>query len=56
MKAGMSAHKVRKAIPLAQNCFATHDDPSEGVGLRMFITEDDYVVGLCKTKKCHQGV
>lgn len=55
MKTAMSAHKVIKAIPLDQNCFATHDGPSEGVGLRMYITEDDYVVGLCKTKKCHQG-
>ncbi len=55
MRADLTAHKVKNAIPLDQNCFATHDGPSEGVGLRMFVTEDKYVVGLCKTKKCHQG-
>lgn len=51
----MKEHKILKAIPLDGECFATYDGPSEGVGLHMYITEDDYVVGLCKTKKCHQG-
>ncbi len=48
-------HKIKKAIPLDMECFATHDNPSEGVGLRIYVTEDNYTVGLCKTKKCHQG-
>ncbi len=51
----MKEHKIVRAIPLDENCFATHDKPSEGVGLRVYVTEDDHVVGLCKTKKCHQG-
>jgi len=51
----MKEHKILRAIPLDENCFATYDGPSEGVGLRMYITEDDYVVGLCRVKKCHQG-
>lgn len=51
----LTKHKIVKSIPLDSRCFATHDGPSEGVGLRMYITEDRYVVGLCKTKKCHQG-
>ena len=51
----MKEHKIVKAIPLDESCFATHNGPSEGVGLHMYITEDDYVVGLCKTKESHQG-
>lgn len=51
----MKEHKVVKAIPLDENCFATHNGPSEGVGLRVYVTEDKYVVGLCKTKTSHQG-
>lgn len=51
----LTEHKIKKTIPLDMNCFATHDNPSEGVGLRMYITDDNYTVGLCKTKKCHQG-
>lgn len=54
-KDNIQKHKIKKAIPADQNCFATHDGPSEGVGLHMYITEDGYVVGICKTKKCHQG-
>lgn len=49
------SHKIIKSIPLDQNCFATHNGPCEGVGLRMYVTEDDHIVGLCRTKKCHQG-
>lgn len=48
-------HKIVRAIPLDENCFATNNNPCEGVGLKVYVTEDDYVVGLCKTKKCHQG-
>lgn len=51
----MKEHKIVRAIPLDENCFATHDNPSEGVGLKVYVTEEDYVVGLCRTKKCHQG-
>lgn len=51
----LTPHKIKKAIPLDQECFATHDGPSEGIGLRMYVTEDNYTVGLCETKKCHQG-
>lgn len=51
----MEQHKIIKAIPLDENCFATHEKPGEGVGLRIYVTEDNHVVGLCKTKKCHQG-
>lgn len=51
----MKEHKIIRAIPLDENCFATHDDPCEGVGLRVYVTEDDHVVGLCRTKQCHQG-
>lgn len=51
----MKLHKIKRAIPLDENCFATHDKPSEGVGLKVYVTEDNYVVGLCKTKRCHQG-
>lgn len=51
----MKEHKIVRAIPLDESCFATHNGPSEGVGLNMYITEDNYVVGLCKTKKSHQG-
>ena len=51
----ITEHKIKKIIPLDMNCFATHNEPSEGVGLRMYVTEDNYTVGLCRTKKCHQG-
>ena len=51
----MKEHKIVKAIPLDENCFATHNAPSEGVGLRVYVTDDNHVVGLCRTKKCHQG-
>lgn len=51
----MKAHKIVRAIPLDENCFATHDKASEGVGLKVYVTEDNYVVGMVKTKKCHQG-
>lgn len=51
----MKKHKIVRAIPLDENCFATHDKPSEGVGLKVYVTEDEHVVGLVKTKKCHQG-
>lgn len=51
----MKEHKIVRAIPLDENCFATHDNPCEGVGLKVYVTEDDHVVGLVKTKKCHQG-
>ena len=52
---GFTEHKIKAAIPLDMECFATHDNPSEGVGLRIYVTEDNHTVGLCKTKKCHQG-
>lgn len=51
----MKEHKIVRAIPLDEKCFATHDNPCEGVGLKVYVTEDDHVVGFCKTKKCHQG-
>ena len=51
----MKEHKIVRAIPLDENCFATHDKPCEGVGLKVYVTEDEHVVGLVTTKKCHQG-
>lgn len=51
----MKLHKIERAIPLDENCFATHEKPCEGVGLKVYVTEDKHVVGICKTKKCHQG-
>lgn len=54
-KIKLSKHKIKKAISLYEECFATNDGPCEGVGLHIYITEDNYVVGLCKSKKCHQG-
>jgi len=51
----VNPHKIVRAVPLDKNCFATHNKPCEGVGLRVYVTEDEHVVGLCRTKSCHQG-
>ena len=51
----MKEHKIVKAIPLDDNCFATHEKECEGVGLKVYVTDDKHVVGLVKTKTCHQG-
>lgn len=51
----MKEHKIVRAIPLDDNCFATHEKACEGIGLKVYVTEDDHVVGLVRTKTCHQG-
>mgnify|MGYP006969210825 CR=1 FL=1 len=42
----MKEHKIVRAIPLDDNCFATHEKECEGVGLKVYVTEDKYVVVL----------
>jgi len=51
----MKKHKIIKQVPLDKNCFASNESACEGIGLKVYITEDEYVVGICKTKVCHQG-
>lgn len=48
-------HKIIKAYPRSATCFATRDDAIEGLGIRIYITEDGYSVGLVSTKESHQG-
>lgn len=51
----MSEHKIIKEIPWRDTCFGCNGGPNEGIGMRAYVTEDGYVVGLCHTKACHQG-
>lgn len=48
-------HCIIKSIPWSETCFGCNDGPNEGIGMRAYISEDGYVVGLCETKESHQG-
>lgn len=51
----ITTHKIVSAIPWSETCFGCNGGANEGIGMRAYVTEDDYVVGLCKTKSGHQG-
>lgn len=48
-------HNIIKSIPWSETCFGCNNGSNEGIGMRAYISEDDYVVGICKTKESHQG-
>lgn len=55
MEYKVKERKIVKSIPWRETCFGCYEGPSEGIGMRAYIAEDGYVVGICKTKEAHQG-
>lgn len=55
MEQEIKTHQIKQAIPWSETCFGCNGGPNEGIGMRAFITEDGYIVGVCKTKEAHQG-
>lgn len=51
----ITEHRVVQQIPWSETCFGCNGGPNTGIGMRAFITEDGYVVGLCQAKGGHQG-
>ena len=51
----VKAHKIAKCIPWSENCFGCNEALPGGLGVRAYVTEDDYVVGLCTTRPEHTG-
>ena len=49
------AHKVAQRIPWSETCFGCNEALPGGLGVRAYVTEDGYVVGLCTTKPEHTG-
>lgn len=48
-------HKVVQRIPWSETCFGCNEALPGGLGVRAYVTEDGYVVGLCTTKPEHTG-
>ncbi|MGN0159541.1 MAG: PaaI family thioesterase [Brotaphodocola sp.] len=48
-------HRIKESIPWSETCFGCNGGTNEGIGMRAYISEDDYVVGICDTKELHQG-
>lgn len=55
MEYEVKERKIIKSIPWRETCFGCYEGASEGIGMRAYIAEDGYVVGICKTKEAHQG-
>lgn len=55
MKYEVSKHRIKASIPWSQTCFGCNQEATTGIGMRAFITEDGYVVGLCRTNASHEG-
>lgn len=51
----LKEHRMIKSIPWSETCFGCNDGPNEGIGMRAYISDDGYVVGVCETKALHQG-
>lgn len=54
-RADTKEHRVIKQLPWSETCFGCNGGPNEGIGLRLAVTEDGYVVCVYQTKNCHQG-
>lgn len=48
-------HRVVKSIPWSETCFGCNEALPGGLGVRAYITEDGYVVGLCASRPEHTG-
>jgi acyl-coenzyme A thioesterase PaaI-like protein len=48
-------HHIKEQIPWSETCFGCNGGANQGIGMRSYITEDGYVVGVCHTKSGHQG-
>lgn len=54
-KRSITEHRIVQQIPWRETCFGCNGGPNQGIGMRAFITEDGYIVGICRTKASHQG-
>ena len=48
-------HQILRELPRDKNCFVCGVKATEGLGMRIFESEDGYAVGLCRTREIHQG-
>lgn len=48
-------HRVVRRIPWRETCFGCNGSLPGGLGVRAYVTEDGYVVGLCTTRPEHTG-
>lgn len=55
MEREIKEHRVVEQIPWTETCFGCNGGANEGIGMRAYVTDDGYVVGLCRTKPGHQG-
>lgn len=47
--------RIKETVPWSETCFGCNGGINEGIGMRAYISEDGYVVGICDAKPSHQG-